>query len=224
VIKSVKRRKRERRGEEEREEKKRRRGIEKRGKMKLQHLLKRKNKKARNLSKNRPYLIYISLDGADEKTHDLIRGEGSFKKALEGIKNIVEVGLLGEIMFTLNRLNINEVPKIIDLAVKLGARRIGIERIVPIWRGKGMKDSVLTQEELHKTYLYIAKKKQELKDKIIIATNRPLWCLIGKELQCGDFSGSCAAGFSTLTVLPNGDVMPCRRMNLVIGNVTSSSP
>jgi len=168
--------------------------------------------------------VQVSLDGANEKTHDFIRGEGNFKRALEGIKNVVSVGLLGEIMFTLHKLNVGEVPRIIDLATELGAKRIGIERIVPIGRGsKELPDSVLKPEELREVYLYIGKRKKELKDKIIIATIRPLWCLIGKELNSEDFKGSCAAGFSTLTIMPNGDVMPCRRMNITIGSLKNQS-
>ena len=169
--------------------------------------------------------VQVSLDGATEETHDLVRGKGNFKKAIEGIKNIVSVGLLGEIMFTLHKQNAKEVPAIIDLAASLGAKRIGIERLVPIGRGsKELPDSVLTPEELHNVYAFVGRRKSELKDKIIIATNRPLWCLVGQELEkTDDFVGSCAAGLSTMTVLPNGDVMPCRRMNLVIGNLKEKS-
>jgi len=164
--------------------------------------------------------IQVSLDGATEKCHDFIRGEGNFKKAIAGIKNVVSVGLLGEIMFTLHGLNAEEVPGIINLASQLGAKRLGIERLVPIGRGKEeIPNSVLDPKRLHDIYLDIGKKKQELKNKLVIATNRPLWCLIGKELHSNEFKGSCAAGFSTLTVMPNGDVMPCRRMNMVIGNL-----
>jgi uncharacterized Fe-S cluster-containing radical SAM superfamily protein len=38
--------------------------------------------------------LRISLDGFTEFTNDTIRGEGSFRKALVGVKNLVEEGLL----------------------------------------------------------------------------------------------------------------------------------
>ena len=165
--------------------------------------------------------VQVSLDGCNDETHDFIRGKGNFRKSLSGIKNIVDAGLLGEIMFTLNRANYKEVEEVIDLALKLKAKRIGIERMVPIGRGnKELPNSVLTPNELREIYLKIGKKKKEMDGKIVVATNRPLWCLIGDEMGDKDnFIGACAAGLSTITVLPNGDVMPCRRMDLVIGNL-----
>ena len=59
--------------------------------------------------------------------------------------------------------------------------------------------------------------------KVVHQEGDVLRCLVGQELESDDFVGSCAAGLSTLTVMPNGDVMPCRRMNVVIGNLREKS-
>jgi molybdenum cofactor biosynthesis enzyme MoaA len=56
----------------------------------------RKAKKLAELFTNSIYSLEIrlSIDGFDEVSNDAIRGEGSFKRALKGIKNLVDVGML----------------------------------------------------------------------------------------------------------------------------------
>jgi radical SAM protein with 4Fe4S-binding SPASM domain len=70
--------------------------------------------------------IQISLDGATASTHDLVRGEGSFKEVLEGIRRLVLVGLAGRItiFFTEMRHNLEEIPALLKLANDLGIESV----------------------------------------------------------------------------------------------------
>ena len=63
--------------------------------------------------------IQISLDGATENTNDKIRGKGSFKKVLSGIRRLLDLNYNGEISlcFTLTKRNIIEICDFIDLAL-----------------------------------------------------------------------------------------------------------
>jgi radical SAM protein with 4Fe4S-binding SPASM domain len=66
--------------------------------------------------------IQISLDGATAATHDLVRGNGAFEKALVGIRRLVQAGL-GQrlfIFFTEMRHNLEEIPALLELADGLG--------------------------------------------------------------------------------------------------------
>jgi len=49
-------------------------------------------------------------------------------------------------------------------------------------------------------------------------TNRPLWA--ATEACSG---GACPVGFWYCTILPNGDVLPCRRLPIVLGNLRNQS-
>lgn len=70
--------------------------------------------------------IAISLDGAKESTHDLIRKEGSFEKAINAIKDLVEVkrkmgyGPQISVWTTIMKENVEELYEIIFLAKDLG--------------------------------------------------------------------------------------------------------
>ncbi len=64
--------------------------------------------------------ISVSLDGADAKTHDALRRvEGSFDKAVQGIKNLVEVGIRPQMICTLHKNNIHQIKDTIKLAENL---------------------------------------------------------------------------------------------------------
>ena len=66
--------------------------------------------------------IQVSLDGATARTHDLVRGEGAFDRALAGLSLLVQGGLAGDvtIFFTEMRHNLLEIPELLELADRLG--------------------------------------------------------------------------------------------------------
>ncbi len=70
--------------------------------------------------------IAISLDGAQEKTHDFIREKGAFKKAIEAIKNLVAAkkrngfGPQISVWTTIMKENVGELFNIISLVSDLG--------------------------------------------------------------------------------------------------------
>ena len=50
---------------------------------------------------------------------------------------------------------------------------------------------------------------------------RPLWILLKNNHN--NAGGRCMAGVNGLTILPNGDVFPCRPMGIKIGNLLKQS-
>jgi len=66
--------------------------------------------------------IQVSLDGAIPRTHDLVRGDGAFRGALQGIGRLVQAGLAGRIsiFMTEMRHNLGEIPELLALADGLG--------------------------------------------------------------------------------------------------------
>jgi radical SAM protein with 4Fe4S-binding SPASM domain len=66
--------------------------------------------------------IQVSLDGVRAQSHDLVRGEGAFSGALQGVMKLVQAGLAGRIsiFFTEMRHNLAEIPELLDLADSMG--------------------------------------------------------------------------------------------------------
>ncbi len=66
--------------------------------------------------------IKVSLDGASARTHDRVRGRGSFDRAIAGIRQLTAAGL-GErvsIAFTEMRHNMDEMGTLLELVAQLG--------------------------------------------------------------------------------------------------------
>lgn len=66
--------------------------------------------------------IQISLDGSSPKTHETLRPESSWHKAVEALKMLVKSGLEPELVFVPTRLNIHDALATYDLADSIGVR------------------------------------------------------------------------------------------------------
>lgn len=70
--------------------------------------------------------IQVSLDGACARTHDLIRGSGSYDQALAGLRLLVETGWgpRTQVAFTETAHNINELPQLLEMVDRMGLARL----------------------------------------------------------------------------------------------------
>jgi len=166
--------------------------------------------------------IQVSVEGP-EHVHESIRGKGSLAASAAGIEHLVEARLPVTINVTLSGLNASSMKHIVDFAVRMGATRVGFSRLVPAGRGRTMISNMLSPDEVRELYQSIL---AEGVWPIEIVTGDPVASQLGKPLNgdCGSVAVSgCSAGVSGLTILPNGDVTPCRRLPLCLGNVRSDS-
>lgn len=155
--------------------------------------------------------VQISLDGL-EKTNDAIRGRGCFKKAVGGIKRLIDNEMRVGISMTLVKSNVKDVPGMIGLCKELGVG-LGIGRLVPMGRGKSLE--MLSPTELKEFYGYIMREKRKKGIRISTHCSDSLWFIEDPN----HMTHGCSAGYDSFSVLPNGDVVPCRRLPIRVGNV-----
>lgn len=163
--------------------------------------------------------IQISLDGATEEVHDAVRGKGSYNKTVKTIRNLKKNGIEVALMFTLMQRNKLEYLKIIDFAEKEGVDALTIERVTPC--GNSTKKDILTSEEIKKIYIDITKQANSMKKTTVMRRCRPLWINTEnyntrKDVNIGGF---CPVGLTALAILWDGTVLPCRRLDIPIGNI-----
>lgn len=159
--------------------------------------------------------VQISLEGLKDN-NDKIRGEGSFEKIVESIKIIRSHKIDVVVSFTLNQLNKDDIPGLADLCCDLGVKRLGIGRLVPFGRGEQLKEKLLSPQELKKFYLNAKELEKEFRNKLEISYSceQGILALEKKtENYCIVMDGR------GLTVMPNGDVLFCRRLPIKLGNV-----
>lgn len=167
--------------------------------------------------------IQISLDGATAETHDRIRGKGVFNKAIETIRLLRANGLEITLMFTLHRGNMQDVPQLIELAIKEKVNALTVERVTPCGSVNDLKNLVLSPNELRDVYQYVAERAENddvMESGLVIRRNRTLWVNTYKGQNSSDIVGGfCPVGLTSLAILHDGTVLPCRRLNIPLGNI-----
>jgi len=85
--------------------------------------------------------ISVSLDGATAATHDPFRGvKGSFEKAVQGVRQLVNVGYSPQIIMSIHSGNVDEIESLVRLAETLGVGSIKFNLIQPSGRGEVMTE------------------------------------------------------------------------------------
>ena len=166
--------------------------------------------------------IQFSLDGV-QKTHDFIRGNGSFDKTIESIKLTRKFNIQTMVSFTANKNNYKELNKLISICRKIKVDRFWTDRLIP--SGNNILDIMETEDFIKylklldkEKFKYNLLKKLRIKT-TQIHTNRALQftCKNSHEFYV------CSAGKSLLTILEDGTLLPCRRLPLEIGNLLNDN-
>ena len=167
--------------------------------------------------------VQISLDGL-ETTHDSLRGKGSFQRTLKGINNLVSQGVEANINLTVSRINMGQTGELVRLAEELGVSAIAFSRLVPTGRGKSLSGEALTRQEVAEFYGELRGYKD--KGKVAVTSRDPLAAIADMDVDIPQAEmpiGGCAAGIFGVTITADGTIMPCRRMDLPIGNIKEVS-
>ena len=171
---------------------------------------------AKKIASYNPYYVQVSLEGG-KKTNDYIRGKGTYKKIAEGITNLRKNNIFTSISFTATKLNYKEFPKVVKYARHYNVNNVWSDRYIPL--GDNLdKELVLSLEDTQE-YLNIMYKERE-KLRKLVNNNTTISMYRALQFQMtDDFAYGCTAGDTLLTVMENGDLVPCRRMPIVVGNL-----
>ena len=108
--------------------------------------------------------VGVSLDGM-ETVNDRFRGKkGAFQDAMTGIKNCQDVGLKVGLRFTINRMNVNEIPRLFDLLEAHSIPRVCFYHLVYAGRGSELIEEDLGHGETRKAVDLIIGRTKELHD------------------------------------------------------------
>ena len=98
--------------------------------------------------------VSISLDGSNAKTHDAFRGiPGAFDTALQGLKNLRELGMGVQINMTVTRHNAHQLPEVLELARSIGADALHTFLLVPVGCGVEIADREMVPPEEYERIL-----------------------------------------------------------------------
>jgi 12,18-didecarboxysiroheme deacetylase len=108
--------------------------------------------------------IGVSLDGLQE-INDTFRGvRGAFREAMKGIERAMHEGIKVGLRFTMNRRNVDEIPRILDLMKTEGIPRICFYHLVYTGRAIELMEDDLSREQTRDTLDLIMDRTREMID------------------------------------------------------------
>jgi radical SAM/SPASM domain protein of ACGX system len=171
----------------------------------------------------------ISIDGM-EATHDALRTPGSFKDSLRALRLLKDDGIKTIVMFTLSKLNADDLIPVMKLIAREEFSRFAFARISSMGEARKIEET-FSPYEYRALLLSVYEEIKRLKGlgaKTKFVYKDPLWNALRYEL--GEYklwgNGSpkklydgCHAGQSFLVLLADGTIYACRRFTSPIGNV-----
>ena len=180
--------------------------------------------------------ISISIDGSTKESHDEFRGaNGAFEGSLNGIRMAKEAGIEFQINTTITKTNLDQIPAIQELAIKLGAVAHHIFLLVPTGRGKYIVDQAINADEYEKTlnWFYDQREKTSLQLKATCAPHyyRILRQRAKKEGKTVTFkthgldavTRGCLGGTGFCFISHKGIVQPCGFLQIDCGDIKEKS-
>ena len=171
----------------------------------------------------------LSLDGL-KKLHDENRRTGSFEETIKCMRVLRRVGIKVHVMFTVTGKNYMDFIPLLDYLNALDlVDVIGFDKMIPEGRAKYREDILAPKE--YRKFLYDVFLKIISSDyKFEISFKDNMWKLLFRELGLVDpfFDNEqvltgCLVCSEAVAVLPNGNVLLCRRFNRTIGNINEMS-
>ncbi len=188
--------------------------------------------KAREMKASGIQRCSISIDGADDASHDEFRGTpGAFEASMRGIQYLKDQGIGFQLNTTVTKNNLHSFKDIFKLADKLGAEAWHIFLLVPMGRGAEIQDQVITAEEYEEVlnWFYDFRKSTSMHLK---ATCAPHYYRIMRQRAKAEgvavtpdtfgmdaMTRGCLGGTGFCFISHTGQVQPCGYLELDCGHV-----
>ena len=160
----------------------------------------------------------VSLDGICQ-THDSIRGEGNYQKVLNALDLLYRYRINSRVSFTAHKENFREFPIVAQVCREHHVCSLWSDRYIPFSDRSLVKP--LNQDEMNEYVQILQQERCNPENKIYnlsVQNNRAL-----QFLYSDDIPYYCRAGETLITVDEKGNILPCRRMPIICGNIHTDS-
>jgi SynChlorMet cassette radical SAM/SPASM protein ScmF len=97
---------------------------------------------AAEIAKSPDRFVSVSIDGTDAATHEWVRGVlGAFEAARQAVRNLVAAGINTQVIFTVMRINVDQVDAMLQMVEELGAASLKINVVQPTARGEKLHEN-----------------------------------------------------------------------------------
>jgi len=181
--------------------------------------------------------VQVSIDGSIPTTHDSFRGEGNFRRAVEGIKNLQRHGVPVTVRVTIHRQNVRDLEDI--------ARFLLEEMAIPGFSTNSASHMGLCRKNAEQVQLTPQERSMAMESLLrlsrryngrISAAAGPLaegrrWIMMErarregrKDLPGGGYLTGCGGVMSKMAVRSDGVMVPCGQMaHIELGRINKDS-
>ncbi len=175
--------------------------------------------RVRSLSRSGLDTAQVSVESAEEETHDLLtRSPGSFRRTLGGIRNLREAGISVQTNTTITARNAREATRMPAFLKGLGVERFAMNLYIPT---PGAPDLLFPYSAVGP--VIEAVRLAARREGMTFFWYSPTPHCVYNPIARGLGNKSCAAMDGLLSVSPAGDVLPCSSFPLSMGNLLRQS-
>jgi pyrroloquinoline quinone biosynthesis protein E len=157
--------------------------------------------------------LQLSIQGVDAAQADFIGGyKGGYSKKREVAEWVRQEGLPLTVNAVIHRGNVEDAPRMVDLAVELGARRVEIAHTQYYgWALKNRAHLMPTREQSERAFAAVEARRERYKGTVVIDHVAPDYH--------AKFPKACMSGWGrqTMNVSPSGKVLPCHSAEIIPG-------
>ena len=148
--------------------------------------------------------MQISIQADERALSDRIAGMPSFERKLAAARLVKKLGWPLTLNVVLHRYNIDRIGRILDLAAELGADRIELANTQYYgWAQRNREALLPSRAQLERAEAVVRAAREQLRDRMEMIYVIPDYY--------SRYPKPCMGGWGRrqLTVVPNGDVLPC---------------
>jgi len=146
--------------------------------------------------------VFISIDGPTAEKHEKIRGKGTFQKTCDAVSRFSDEGFCVTVSFVVTSETYTDIPEMLSLCERLGAKRLFLLNFIPEGRGKAVRNLCLTPEMLK----YVMNSLRSYRGQVEVVLD----CSLKTDFSdLPEECSICPAGVTFATIKVNGDVFPC---------------
>jgi radical SAM protein with 4Fe4S-binding SPASM domain len=155
-------------------------------------------------------IMQVSLEGPHAAVHDKLRGKGSFDKAVEGIKKLINIGITPIVSTAISKYNEKDIVK-----TSRYLRKLGIKEHNVLWmhaKGRGVNNLNklhVASDDIAKT---MKKLKKEYREQEVIFDNVES-LKVRVRTKRGRKNDLCNNCYEKICVNADGNVYPCASLN-----------
>jgi radical SAM protein with 4Fe4S-binding SPASM domain len=162
----------------------------------------------------------FSLDGATAASHDAFRGvPGAFENVTRAMTVARDIGMPFQVNTTVSRLNRESLPAIRDAAIAFGARMLDLFFLVPVGRGRGLRELSLSPSETEDVlrWAFDMDRQGPIRVRETCAPQAfRIWTSLGLT---GQPPSGCMGGRGFVFISHTGVLQPCGFLDVPSGNL-----